>query len=57
MPHPNSLMYNTYPIFWPAKLYWFFRKSFQLILIQDFPAVPENHPDTKISRSYFRLGI
>ena len=25
-PHPNSLMYNTYPIFWPMKLWWTSRK-------------------------------
>ena len=25
-PHPNSLMFNVYPIFWPFKCYWFFRK-------------------------------
>ena len=25
-PHPNSLMFNVYPIFWPFKVYWFFRK-------------------------------
>ena len=21
-PHPNSLMFNVYPIFWPCKIYW-----------------------------------
>ena len=25
-PHHNSLMFNVYPIFWPFKVYWFFRK-------------------------------
>ena len=25
-PHPNSLMFNTYPVFWPFKVFWFFRK-------------------------------
>ena len=25
-PHPNSLMFNVYPIFWPFKAIWFFRK-------------------------------
>ena len=53
MPHPNSLGFN-FPPFWPAKCYWFARKSLQLILIRDFPEVPdEKHPDAKISRSYF----
>ena len=31
-PHPNSLMFNVYPIFWPFKVFWFFRK------------VPPTHP-------------
>jgi hypothetical protein len=27
MPHPNSLMYNAYPIpFWPMKMYWTLKK-------------------------------
>ena len=27
MPHPNSLMYNAYPIpFWPMKVYWTLKK-------------------------------
>jgi hypothetical protein len=25
-PHPNSLMFNGIPIFWPFKAFWFFRK-------------------------------
>ena len=25
-PHPNSLMFNAYPIFWPFKGYWTLRK-------------------------------
>ena len=25
-PHPNSLMFNVYPVFWPCKVYWFTRK-------------------------------
>ena len=25
-PHPNSLLFNAFPGFWPFKLYWFFRK-------------------------------
>ena len=25
-PHPNSLMFNGIPIFWPFKAYWFTRK-------------------------------
>ena len=25
-PHPNSLMFNAIPIFWPFKAYWFVRK-------------------------------
>ena len=36
MPHPNSLMYNAYPIpFWPMKVYWTLRKvtTTSLILI------------------------
>ena len=54
MPHPNSLMYNVYLVpFLPMKVFWFLRKSAQLILIQDFPAIPENHPDNKIHRGYF----
>ena len=54
MPHPNSLMYNVYLVpFLPLKAFWFLRKSAQLILIQDFPAVPDGHPDAKISRGYF----
>ena len=24
--HPNSLLFNAFPLFWPLKLYWFFRK-------------------------------
>ena len=53
MVHPNSLMFNAYPIFWPSKLYWFSKKFLQILFIRDFPAVPENHVDAKISRSYF----
>jgi len=48
-------MYNTYPVFWPFKAYWFMRKTFQLFLIKDFPEVPENHPDRLISRGYFPM--
>ena len=56
MPHPNSLMYNAYPIpFWPMKVYWTLRKAAMIVLIRDFPAVPENHPDNKISRAYFTI--
>ena len=55
MPHPNSLMYNAFPVFWPAKAFWFTRKSVQLLLIRDFPEVPENHPDQKIRRGYFPM--
>ena len=25
-PHPNSFYFNTLPVFWPFKLFWFFRK-------------------------------
>ena len=50
MPHPNSLMYNVYPFFWPMKVYWFCRKSLQILFIRDFPPVPEGHPDEKIVR-------
>ena len=25
-PHPNSLLFNAFPGFWPFKMYWFFRK-------------------------------
>ena len=25
-PHPNSLMFNFYPIFWPFKAFWAARK-------------------------------
>ena len=25
-PHPNSLMFNPMPFFWPFKAIWFFRK-------------------------------
>ena len=25
-PHPNSLMFNVYPVFWPFKALWFTRK-------------------------------
>jgi hypothetical protein len=47
-------MYNVYVIpFWPMKVYWFMRKTVQLVTINDFPEPPENHPDLKISRSYF----
>ena len=56
MPHPNSLMYNVYVIpFWPMKVFWFFRKSFQLLTLNDFPVVPETHPDKAISRGYFPI--
>jgi hypothetical protein len=56
MPHPNSLMYNVYVVpFWPMKIYWFLRKSVQLVAIQDFPEVPENHPDAAIRRGYFAV--
>ena len=24
--HPNSLLFNAFPGFWPFKAYWFFRK-------------------------------
>ena len=52
MPHPNSLMYNVYPIFWPMKVYWFCRKSVQILFIQDFPPVPDGHPDKAIVRGF-----
>ena len=32
-PHPNSLMFNTYPVFWPFKAFWFFRKVSHSCLI------------------------
>ena len=25
-PHPNSLLFNAFPGFWPFKMFWFFRK-------------------------------
>ena len=25
-PHPNSLLFNAVPIFWPFKFYWLLRK-------------------------------
>ena len=25
-PHPNSLLFNAFPAFWPFKAFWFFRK-------------------------------
>ena len=31
-PHPNSLMFNAFPCFWPFKAYWFFRKVSTLLL-------------------------
>ena len=55
MAHPNSLMYNVYPIFWPMKLYWMARKGLQILFIQDFPPVPEGHSDASINRMYFPL--
>ena len=30
-PHPNSLLFNTLPFFWPLKAFWFFRKVSPLI--------------------------
>ena len=54
MPHPNSLMYNVYPVFWPMKVFWFCRKSIQILFIRDFPPVPEGHPDEKIVRGDVR---
>ena len=24
--HPNSLLFNAFPLYWPFKAYWFFRK-------------------------------
>ena len=58
MPHPNSLMYNVYiPIFYPLKAFWFLRKTAQLLLIQDFPAVPDGHPDAAIRRGYIPAGL
>ena len=54
MPHPNSLMYNVYLVpFLPMKVFWFMRKAAQLVLVMDFPAVPEGHPDEAIRRGYF----
>ena len=26
IPHPNSLLFNAFPGFWPLKAFWFFRK-------------------------------
>ena len=52
MPHPNSLMYNVYPIFWPMKVYWFMRKSVQILFLYDFPPVPDGHPDKAITRGF-----
>ena len=26
VPHPNSLLFNAFPGFWPLKVFWFFRK-------------------------------
>ena len=47
-------MYNVYVIpFWPMKVYWFLRKTVQLVAVQDFPEVPEGHPDAAIRRGYF----
>lgn len=49
-PHPNSLMFNVYPIFWPFKVFWFFRKvssSIHLIicsLVKLFSSVTSLHP-------------
>ena len=28
-PHPNSLLFNAFPGFWPFKFYWFCRKVSQ----------------------------
>jgi len=53
MPHPNSIMYNVYPPFWFAKIYWFTAKSVQLLTLRDFPTPPPEHPDLQISRAYF----
>jgi hypothetical protein len=25
-PHPNSLLFNALPLFWPFKAFWFTRK-------------------------------
>ena len=55
MPHPNSLMYNIIPVFWPMKVYWFNMKFLQLLTLNDFPEVPENHPDLAIRRGYFPM--
>ena len=52
MPHPNSLMYNVYPIFWPMKVFWFTRKSLTILFLKDFPTPPEGHPDNNISRGF-----
>lgn len=58
MPHPNSLMYNVYVVpFWPMKVFWTVRKATTIVFIRDFPTPPDGHPDTKISRAYFNLGL
>ena len=40
-PHPNSLMFNGIPIFWPFKVYWFFRKV--LLIANNSHLVRRNH--------------
>ena len=32
-PHPNSLMFNTFPVFWPCKIYWTLAKVITLSLV------------------------
>jgi hypothetical protein len=54
-PHPNSLMFNGLPVFWPFKVYWFFRKFGEIVLMMDFPTPPAGHPDLAIKRRYFAL--
>ena len=46
-PHPNSLMFNGIPVFWPFKAFWFFRKvsKGQLNLL------------TSVRRDRFDLGL
>ena len=30
--HPNSLLFNAVPLYWPFKLFWFFRKVSSIMI-------------------------
>ena len=52
-PHPNSLLFNAFPGFWPFKMFWFFRKvsSCKLVTSLFFDAVGRDFPVERLPRA------